>query len=269
MGVIGGMTMPKMAFNEVSTPFWVLGLAVFGGLAAWRRLRVGRPASRAVGQTDAISLTLTGFSILSFFVLQVGVGRRWGISTALADYYAMFPLAGCWLLTAGWVAWRGTDAGHVMWQGADKAGGGAIVGIAWRGGLAMRGTVLMMLGAVFAVSLVKYWPTTSSIERVMAQKTLVHDLGLAACSEAIAAGAGARLLFKERFPAGRCKACRDVLDIPEGVFEGGIFAVVAKESAHRVCPDVAGRLVLHGANPSVETSGDTDETNRFYRQYYE
>jgi hypothetical protein len=264
-----GMTMPKMGFNEALAPWWVGGLAVFGAHALYLRARAGRP-SRSPAATASMAMSLCGFSMLLFYILQVGVGRRWGISTALADYYAMFPLAGFWLFTAGLLsAPSSAPSGEPLRQAIAPGALRLPSSATWLATNLRFLVAAVALCATLAFSVSKYLPAPAYIEQVTAQKRFVRDLGQAACSEARAIGDGQRLFLRERFPAARCKACREVLWVPEGNFEGGLFAVVATESAQRQCPAESSRLVVRRRDATIESTGRSGETDRFYRRYYE
>ena len=242
--VCAGMTMPKGAFTAHTAPVWIAGLLLFGVRALAWRVRAGPPVP-PLASADTAAMSLCGLVMLMFFILQVGVGRRWGISTALADYYAMFPMAGFWLLAAGALALRPA--------GASKR---------------TLALVVAALGAVFAFSVVKYLPGVGYVEQMTAQRQFVRDLGLAACAEAGALDAGDRLLLRERLPSSQCRTCRDVLWMPEGMLEGEFFAVLARVSAEQSCPALAGWLAVSRASAARESTGGTMATQGFYERHY-
>lgn len=265
-----GLTMPKMGFNEITTPLWIAGLLVFGARALHGRVRSGQ-TEQIPELTPSYALMLCGLAMLLFYVLQVGVGRRWGISTALADYYAMFPLTACWLFIAGTLSVAQGTAGAAT---SDAPAAGRF----FPGRNLKAYAVAVMLCAVFAYSLQKYLPTSRYVELVVAQKVFVRDIGLAACSEARTAGADQRLFVRARLPFTRCKSCGDLLRGPErfvsdmsegGESDGGYFQILGKVSAMRLCPDLAGRLVMRGAEATLVSDGQSEETNRLYRKYFE
>jgi hypothetical protein len=263
------MTMPRMGFNQVTTPFWVCGALMLGAHALHAGLRAGRRSTDPQWIASS-AMALCGLGMLMFYILQVGVGRRWGISTALADYYAMFPLAGCWMLAAGVVSLHRLAArGAEPVRGSDAPVAGRPLPISWLRANAGTWIVAAGLCVVFAHSLLKYLPTSQSIDQVMAQKQFVRDLGLAACAEARTLGSGERLLFREKQPSAECRACSDLLVAPPGIFEGGFFSVLSKSSARSLCPGVSAGLVVHKAQATLESSGKSAETLRFYRKYYE
>ena len=273
-----GLTMPKMGFNEITTPFWLVGLLISGVHTLTKLFRSGR-LEQAPEKTGAYAIMLCGLSMLLFYILQVGVGRRWGISTALADYYVMFPMAGFWLFAAGFLSVNLAAAPMASTHApTDSPPAGAEAGwpALWPKLMPYAGVIA--LGVVFVFSLQKYLPTGKYIEQVMLQKGFVRDLGLAACSEARLAGADQRLFVRARLPFTQCRTCGDVLHGPEsfvfamsdgGSSHGGYFQLIGNLSARRLCPDVAGRLAFSSAEASKQTDGESAEWNAFYRKYYE
>ena len=241
---VAGMTMPKGAFNSMTTPIWIAGLLLFGGRVLVGRVRQGPPVP-ALASVDATAMSLCGLTMLMFFILQVGVGRRWGISTALADYYAMFPMAGLWFLAAGALSMRPAGAARREFV-----------------------AVVAALGAVFAFSVAKYLPDAHYFKLMTAQRQFVRDLGVAACHEASALGAGEKLLLRELLPPSQCKTCRDVLWMPEDMLGGAFFAALAREAAEQSCPALAGRIATAREGATTESTGDSAAMRGFYARHY-
>ncbi|HEX4327810.1 MAG TPA: hypothetical protein VH105_13380, partial [Burkholderiales bacterium] len=271
--ILFGLTSPKGAFTPVTTPFWIAGLALFGTLALFRRLAAGRP-QRSPAATSAYAMALCGLAMLAFYIFQVGVGRRWGTSTALAYYYVMFPLAGCWQAGAGIMAIRAASAAPVRPDGASAT---SIDGTTRLPRTAFSYAVTAALAVVFAYSVHMYFPTQAYVQGVMAQKDFMRDIGLAACSEAGRAAPGERLFMRARLPFSRCPDCEALLqgheDFVSSMSEGstttgGGFQMLANISAGHQCPEVAGRLASNLTQANKSTDGDSEESRRFYEKYF-
>jgi len=262
--VLCGLASPKGAFTPASTPVWIAGLALFGAYALYLHLAAGRP-QRSLEASAAWALALSGMSMLAFYVFQVGVGRRWGISTVLAYYYVMFPLAGCWLAGAGFVA-----LGAAAAPGTARADG-------WLPRTPAAWAVTAGLVLVFAYSVQMYFPTPAYVRGVVAQKEFLRDIGQAACAEARQAAPGERLFVRARMSLERCPECAALLQSHENFLElmaqnntttGGGFQELSIISARHLCPDLAGRLSPLAAQATRSVDSSSKESERFYRKYF-